>query len=493
MEIPPFRTGPTYDPGEEVVKPEGVNLLAGPNSGVWSLPTALSLKSLRTYDQPVTPDFQHLLHTNIKSPKTIQGQYRYYKTALLMAQSTVYWNSSQVTYSSKETGQYGLNTSTYLSQSGCNPPQYDNCGGWQLICDPGDTATLVFWGTSITVNFIRYASEIVVKTALDGVYLPTTFDVSNPQDGTTDPYAGTGCTLASLTKSGLSATTSHNISISQGNNIYAGFLLQSFAYNPSPNAPKATSSSSLPVFSSTTGQPLSTAASAITAATTTATTAPSRADSKAPVIGGVIGALVLAILVVFITWFCVRRKMLRRRGLGVLDADLRNSLAGSNEGKPLDGPPTPVPRIAYGLPVSYMIEDLPRAAGREPNHPIGPSETGTGQYNLELATARDTDNLIRQTSGNNLPHGAATPVLRSSNRDFEASTTSPDPEHVVQRLLTQGVPLPQIASFIGMINRENGTPTPGQGGRADMGSPSDAGTAPPTYDRPPDRKSKLHL
>lgn len=79
----------------------------------------------------------------------------------------------------------------------------------------------------MAIDFVRWNTEVVIKASVDGVYLPT-LDVSNPQDGTTDPFSNTGCALATLTKTGLSATVSHNVTISQDNNESSGFLFQGF-------------------------------------------------------------------------------------------------------------------------------------------------------------------------------------------------------------------------------------------------------------------------
>lgn len=280
-------------------------------------------------------------------------------------------------------------------------------------------------------------------------------------------------------------------------NLYFSFE----RYTPSPDAPKTTSTSSSAATSSTSQPSSSTAPSSGTPAAVVST----HKTSNAPAIGGAIAAVIVVTIAILAVWLLLRRRRsARRRGPGVLDDDLRNSPNGSITNTGTGAPPAPALRITYGLPVSYVVEELPPVSSRDPSGAVGTSVTDTGQHNFPQPTAaQGPEWLIPPATSEkkvaDLPRGARSPNLPTSGAFPPSSPTpaqsgGPEAERVVQRLLAQGVPLPQIASFIGLLSGEPGPSTSdddGGRGRTDITSTmSDAGTssAPPVYDYHTDGK-----
>ncbi|KAG8986393.1 hypothetical protein FRB94_003444 [Tulasnella sp. JGI-2019a] len=149
----------------------------------------------------------------------------------------VYWNDSRVSYSSPRASLSNVGWEAYNTTACREPSAFGtylcNTGAVNL-CSSDDTASLVFNGTSVTVNFLARntgLSDIIVL--VDGVQWTTV----NTSSLNAEPFSGTtqlptNCVGTSVTKSDLT-TGVHNVTvvIPETDPQYAyTSLLQSFEY-----------------------------------------------------------------------------------------------------------------------------------------------------------------------------------------------------------------------------------------------------------------------
>ncbi|KAG9032329.1 hypothetical protein FRB95_001582 [Tulasnella sp. JGI-2019a] len=148
---------------------------------------------------------------------------------LLKVQSTatslnqvVYWNDSRILYSSERAALSGVDWEIYNMTTGTMAGESRTVASW--ICNGGamnmwtkdDSATLIFNGTSVTVNFLAYYTGIPdIIVLVDGVPW-TTLNTTDARMIDLPPELVTGvvadCITPSVTKSGLSNGL-HNVTV----------------------------------------------------------------------------------------------------------------------------------------------------------------------------------------------------------------------------------------------------------------------------------------
>jgi len=213
----------------------------------------------------------------------------------------VYWNDTRVVVSSPaedltSTSWSAYNTTSVDGHLGCGTTAYtENCGGLGSLCNFNDSASLLFNGTSVTVNFLaRWNGVVNASVFLDG-QLWTQVNTSNfyVEPFFDDlPWTTTQCLPISATTSGLSPDVQHNITIQKPTNDPTfGFVLlfQSFEYTP--------------VGETTQSVPPLESASAPTSSSHT---------NVGAIVGGTIGGLVLLAAAAAFIFFVLRRKQQTR-------------------------------------------------------------------------------------------------------------------------------------------------------------------------------------
>ncbi|KAG9032328.1 hypothetical protein FRB95_001581 [Tulasnella sp. JGI-2019a] len=441
------------------------------------------------------------------------------------------WNSSQIVYTN---GTFSLSWSDYAQQM-CPDNEVSACGGFQPLCNRRDSATLLFTGDFITVNLARYGYKTNVTLFLDGLlwrYLDAT--LPNYANGAT-PYDAVDCSLASATKTGLATNQTHNVTIGRySSDGFNAFLLQSFQVSQQ----SISSTTGTPTTSQTSSSSSSTATSTSSA---NSSSSPSTATWIAiGVCGGLFIAFVLAM-----TWILVRKNKSRRRyqGSGVLDDELENipmqapRSPGGTEATSMisrassiaERPVTASPLIAESRlpdaqwtswlqPITIPQRDHdnssshnlipPRGQDHPSPHDLIPPRDQDHPSPHNLIPPRDQDhssphdlipprghdhqnphNLIPPAAlpskvipvfGSNPPAFESTPPLYSPNAPSSSSLV--DRSNVIQRLVDHGVPVPQVASFIALVNNESGN-------RGESSAPAGAGNSnrasealPPQYE-----------
>ncbi|KAG8994377.1 hypothetical protein FRB94_009940 [Tulasnella sp. JGI-2019a] len=394
------------------------------------------------------------------------------RTVRAQSNVQVNWNDSRIVYSSPSSdlwNQTWENYNTVLNASsglGCGISAYPGlCSGFLSLCQVNDTASLSFIGTSVTVNFLdRWNGNSAVKLLLDG-QLWTSVNTSNvdgepwPTDTQALNSTPPVCIPTSVTKASL-ANQVHNVTVMvpQSDPRYGLVeLLQGFNYVGS------TSVVPLSVYTSTTQVAVSTSTISSQAASSSTTGAEQSVAHKShtgPIVGGVIGAIVLILLAVTTMYLVLRRKA-RRVAVG-RDLDLNeenfNKRGGSNEDAIAISPYDPA-----------RLTSSPRLEGAIT---IGQASKGG------ISLTNSAQSLIPRTNS---------PIRSGSNG-------RPSHLEVIQGLLDQGVPGPQIASVIKLIEEEEAALRGASGsnnvdGEADSDGPGSVASPPPEY-TPPDRRRR---
>ncbi|KAG8883740.1 hypothetical protein FRB98_002838 [Tulasnella sp. 332] len=201
----------------------------------------------------------------------------------------VYWNDSRILYSSPRSGLSNVGWESYNATAspvcGLTAAQPLMCnGGAMEVCSKDDTASLIFNGTSVTVNFLSrwngLSDIIVLVDGLQSTTVNTSKLGAEPFPNTTVPFP-TNCVGSSVTKSGLLDGT-HNVSVViPASDPLFGYvqLFQSFQYTEIPVA---------------------------SAASTPAP--PASKVNIGPVIGAIVAGLFAILSAAFLAWFFARKR-----------------------------------------------------------------------------------------------------------------------------------------------------------------------------------------
>ncbi|KAG9000469.1 hypothetical protein FRB93_012674 [Tulasnella sp. JGI-2019a] len=408
-------------------------------------------------------------------------------TVLLNDTRVVYWLGGQQTTLAGITN--GGGPAAFLGQ----------CGSFVGLYATNSAASLLFTGTSVTVNVL--ADE--ARGGPYDVYLDGTLnqqgnnyaaDGSNPFSNSCNPLP---VSIANL------PNTVHNVTVVNFNGGLQELLVQSFTYIGSPAAPTgmvSTSSSSVP--SSTSTPTTSTPTSTTTSATPSATQAAAlttKHSSVGPIVGGVIGAIVIIALLIALFFFCRRQNRSKNIDLAQGERTPPTVLGGDNSkytNVPHQMAVVPSALSATGDVTDHNLSPIGYASDTSTQYAYDPysnvASIASSPANPQSVTADSKSSrsaaplplgAMRPTSG---PFDYQQPSPRSeqTQRESTAPSTSQSQVEIIQAMLARGIPNEEISAMIRMMAATGGSSSGGSqgGGNAPNQTLQLVAGTPPSYD-----------
>ncbi|KAG8997368.1 hypothetical protein FRB94_005991 [Tulasnella sp. JGI-2019a] len=398
-----------------------------------------------------------------------------------MAQSQqvmVLMNNTRVTY-----GLAGQPTDLAGITNGGGPAAFlGECGSFVGLYAANSAATLLFTGTSVTINVLGDQA----RGGPYDVYLDGVLNQQGDNSGAGNPFSSL-CNSIPVTISNLPSAV-HNITVVNFNGGLQELIVQSFSYVGSPIIPTtgvSTGSTSVPAASGSTTDP----------ATSTATH-----HSIGPIIGVIVAAIIVVAAIVVASFFTLRRRRrnrLRRNRVPVLDdytplnpfdaddsqyASAPHQMTAINSRPPNRHHQNLIPYNPDGP--TLHIQDSHSDGGSVSTHSVGP----------QSVAGHSSQSTHQPPSPSPLPSMVMIPPREKYNPKAPLeSTTSSTPQsqsqiqlEVIQAMLARGIPNEEITSMIRMMTASaSGGPSTGGSQSQSNGqglTPHLPEGTPPSYD-----------
>ncbi|KAG8861959.1 hypothetical protein FRB96_002402 [Tulasnella sp. 330] len=351
---------------------------------------------------------------------------------MVLGSVTVYMNDTQLIYTGTGNSGDSWGDAAYYRPT---------CGGYRFSEAVGNSVSLNFHGTEVTVNILTDTTHGGIATVIvDGAVLQNI--------DTSISVSATQCVPATATASNL-VDGPHSVTVVQNTTTFID--MQSFVYTPSASILSSvipaipTSMSSLVVMVSTVAAESTTVASVATTAPTAASSS-SSGTSKAPVIGGVLGGIFI-VLVVGVLVYVMKRQPSQRAKTHDLDL-------GSVQTTPwgYGSSPTPLPNT-HGYKEAFT-----------------PSSAYESNSSFPVNVTYSTQ-----------PKGAPTQDLDQEGKGVNQSQNSDLDRHLLQNLMAHNVAAPAIARVIQLMGGEE-TRGSGTAGTTHAIEAEEDRAPPPTYD-----------